>query len=305
MITISFSGLFAQDPVQGITTLRLSHGVSVTIDRPAVLHTGRPYMIIFYALPNGNSTAWTMGKKLQPGDDWHYDIQHIRAQMAFVRTKLPKQNIVLVYLENELKAWPAWKKANPAFRQIIPGIIDSIAGLFPPKKRTIQLNGHSGGGSFIFGYLASVEKIPSAVRRISFLDSDYGYDSSYYPKLKTWLQTVKGSQLNVFAYNDSVALYNGKRVVSDTGGTWYRSHLLLRHLAADYRFSEKSTDSIQSFSSADDRIRFFFKPNYNQGIYHTQQVELNGFIHSILCGTRKESDGYSYYGPRAYSALIQ
>ena len=47
------------------------------------------------------------------------------------------------------------------------------------KKKEIYLNGHSGGGSFIFGYLAGVEKIPSQVKRISFLDSDYGYDSSY------------------------------------------------------------------------------------------------------------------------------
>lgn len=40
---------------------------------------------------------------------------------------------------------------------------------------------------------------------ISFLDSDYAYDSSYYPKLKTWLQQVTGSRLNVFAYNGTVS----------------------------------------------------------------------------------------------------
>ena len=35
-------------------------------------------ILIFYALPNGNTTAETMGKKIKEGDDWHFDIQHIR-----------------------------------------------------------------------------------------------------------------------------------------------------------------------------------------------------------------------------------
>jgi hypothetical protein len=100
---------------------------------------------------------------------------------------------------------------------------------------------------------------------------------------------VKGASLNVFAYNDSVALYNGKPVVSATGGTWYRSHLFLKHLKSDFSFSMTETDSINVYKSDDNRIQFFLKPNLNRGIYHTQQVELNGFIHSIFCGTKKGS----------------
>ena len=107
----------------------------------------------------------------------------------------------------------------------------------------IVLSGHSGGGSFIFGYLQGVEKIPFSVKRISFLDSDYGYDSSYYPKFREWLLQVKDASLNVFAYNDSVALYNDKPVVSATGGTWYRSHLMPQHLQSDFSFSKFRDDS--------------------------------------------------------------
>jgi len=34
-------------------------------------------------------------------------------------------------------------------------------------------------------------------------------------------------------------------------------------------------------------------------------VELNGFIHSILCGTRHDSKKYKYYSERAYQDLIE
>jgi hypothetical protein len=246
-----------------------------------------------------------MGKKMQPGDDWHFDIQHIAAQTKFIRQQLVKTNFVVIYLENDYKSWPAWKQKHSNFKKEIPALVDSLTGIIYGKDKAVYLNGHSGGGSFIFGYLAGVEKIPAIIKRISFLDSDYGYDSTYYPKFKNWLQDNKGAALNVFAYNDSVALYNGKPVVSPTGGTWYRSHLLLSHLQTDFTFSSRETDSLTIYKNKDNRIQFYFKKNFNQGIYHTQQVELNGFIHSVLCGTKKDSEKYSYYGQRAYSQFTQ
>lgn len=262
-------------------------------------------MIVFYALPNGNTTEQTMGKKMKEGDDWHFDIQHIRAQTKFIRQQLSKTNFVVIYLENNLKSWPAWKQRHPDFKNLIPHIIDSLSGLIPGKRKDICLNGHSGGGSFIFGYLAAVEKIPANIRRISFLDSDYGYDSSYYPKFRDWLQNVKGSALNVFAYNDSVALYNGKPFVSATGGTWYRSRLFLTNLQAGFSFQKIRDDSLVVYKSLSGNIQFFFKPNPDRKIFHTTQVELNGFIHSVFCGTIHDSVKYEYYGMRAYSAFIE
>jgi hypothetical protein len=290
---------------QLIDSFRISPGVKITLDRPRRLHLTGPVELILYALPNGNSTEWTMGKRPAPGDDWHYDIQHIRAQTAFIRKQSPGKNYVVAYLENDLKSWPAWKRTHTDYKTIIPHIVDTLRSLFHKRKVQVHLNGHSGGGSFIFGYMEALTKIPHFVTRISFLDSDYNYDSTYYPKLRDWLQRVKGAQLYVFAYNDSVALYNGKRVVSDSGGTWFRSHLMLKHFSRDYSFTASQTDSIQIFKGNNQRVQFFFKPNYNQGIYHTQQVELNGFIHSVLCGTRRENKGYEYYGKRGYERYIE
>ena len=127
---------------------------------------------------------------------------------------------------------------------------------------------------------------------------------SLMPIIKRWLDKVNGSALNVFAYNDSVALYNGKPVVSATGGTWYRSHLLMRHLSSDYKFTQSGSDSMLIYKSRNKRIQFFFKTNPDKRIFHTHQVELNGFIHSVLCGTMYDSRKYQYWGPRAYSDFI-
>ena len=60
---------------------------SVTININAPLHfnkKGKTFLVLF-ALPNGNSIEWTKGKKMKPGDDWHFDIQHIAAQTRYVR----------------------------------------------------------------------------------------------------------------------------------------------------------------------------------------------------------------------------
>jgi len=295
----------AQGQDNAVISFFMKDSVRVTIDQPAHFIKRKPVLITFYALPNGNSTEQTMGKKIKEGDDWHFDIQHIRAQTRFIRQQMSSSNFVVIYLENTLKAWPAWKQRHPDFKTLIPHIIDSLSGLIPGKHKDIYLNGHSGGGSFVFGYIAAFDKIPASIKRISFLDSDYGYDSSYYPKFKDWLQNVKGASLNVFAYNDSVALYNGKPFVSATGGTWYRSHLFLSHLQNDFVVEKLRDDSLVVYASSSRNIQFYFKTNPDRKIFHTVQVELNGFIHSILGGTKYDSKKYNYYGERAYKELIE
>lgn len=305
LLTFGFVNARSQSNTSTIDSFHLYGDVKITIDKPADLSTKKKTIITFFALPNGNSTEQTMGKRMQAGDDWHFDIQHIRAQTKFIRQQLTDVNFVVIYLENNYKSWPTWKQKHPDYKKEIPWLVDSLVGSIHSKHKTVYLNGHSGGGSFIFGYLAGVERIPFYIRRISFLDSDYGYDSSYYPKFKSWLRHVKGSALNVFAYNDSIVIYNGKPLVSPTGGTWYRSHLFLKDLKEDMHFSQWDTDSLVIYKSDDARVQFYFKKNIEGGIYHTQQVELNGFIHSVLCGTRYDSEKYQYYSKRAYTEFIE
>jgi len=284
-----------------VDSFRMYNDVKITLDIPQ--YKNKHTILLLFALPNGNTTEQTMGKKTTPADDWHFDIQHIKAQTAFLRTQM-SENLVVAYLENNYKSWPLWKQKHPGCREEIKHLVDTLYRAVPSKK-AIYLSGHSGGGSFIFGYLDAVPSIPNLIKRITFLDSDYGYDTCYYDKLKKWLKKDNQATLTVFAYNDSVALYNGKPVVSEKGGTWYRSHLMLRNFEEDIAFDKTRDDSLIFYRSKNNQVAFFFKTNPERKIFHTQQVELNGFIHSVLYRTKRESEGYEYFGQRAYSNLIE
>ena len=185
-------------------------GVRVRINAPAegLMTPRKPVRLIFYALPNGNSTEWTFGKRMGQGDDWHFDIQHIGAQTRFLRAVDTLHNYVVVYLEAENRSWGAWRKAGPGRDLIIKELVEQIALLFSAdcsgagcsgesssgadcagnSMPIVELNSHSGGGNFIFGFMDACDSLPDYLWRISFIDSDYNWDDERYgPKLVRWL----------------------------------------------------------------------------------------------------------------------
>jgi hypothetical protein len=306
--TFVLPSAFQRDTVSGekvATIVDQPTDVIIRIVAPPVFNPKHRTKLIFFALPNGNSIEWTAGKKTLVTDDWHYDIQHIAAQTRFLRVNTPDENIILVYLCTHQKSWPAWKKANPDYAQRIPALIDSVSNLFRLLKPKLILSSHSGGGSFIFGYLDGVSNIPKTVERIVFLDSDYGYEEHYGIQLKNWLNDSKQHYLCVLAYNDSVVVYNGKPLVSPTGGTWYRSKLMQKHLSATFRFTATADTAFINYTALKGRIQFRLKKNPQGLIYHTVQVERNGFIFSCLSGTSLERKvGPLYWQKRAYEQYI-
>jgi pimeloyl-ACP methyl ester carboxylesterase len=262
-------------------------------------------LLIFYALPNGNSIEQTFGRNIKEGDDWHFNIQHIGAQTRFLRNTIKDRTVVVAYFENSKKSWPAWNAGAADSRELVRKMTDDVLTLFKIWQPEIVLNGHSGGGSFILRYISAEGEIPGDVVRIAFLDSDYSYEDTVHgPKLTRWLKSGRDKYLCTLAYNDSVVIYNGKPLVSPTGGTWYRSRLMKDYLGRSFRLKEKERDSLIWYTSPGRRIEFIFKPNPEGIIYHTFQVEYNGFIHSILIGTRYEQKNYRYFGERAYSQFI-
>jgi hypothetical protein len=262
-------------------------------------------LIVLYALPNGNTIEQTFGKKLKEGDDWHYDIQHIGAQTRFLRSAITDRTIVVAYLENNRRSWPAWTANTGQPLERVKMMVDGIYDLFRPWNPELVLNGHSGGGRFIFNYIDAYEQIPDRVVRIAFLDSNYGYtEQQHGSKIVSWLRSDRNKDLCTLAYNDSVVIYNGKPLVSPEGGTWYRSRIMKDFIAGSFRMKESGRDSLIWFVSAGHRIEFIFKPNPEGKIYHTRQVEYNGFIHSMLSGTKNEQRDYRYFGKRAYTGFI-
>ena len=265
----------------------------------------KPVLLIFYALPNGNTTGQIIWSLLKPGVDLHFDIQNIGAQTRFLRTLVTNRTIVIAYLEAESKSWPAWRRQHGD--SAIPEILGSVKKLLPTNRLEVVLTGHSGGGSLTFGYLNTVEKIPDDIVRIAFLDSNYAYDSArgHAEKLAAWLKSSEQHCLCVLAYNDAVALLDGKPFVSAEGGTWGRSHAMLKDLGVPFDFTSRTNSAgLQFHSALHGRAQILLQENPGRKILHTVQVERNGFIHAMVAGTPDESNGYEYFGERAYTKWI-
>lgn len=98
--------------------MMLSPGVTVTLVLPRGFDPHKRVDLILYALPNGNSTAETIGRKTESriGETtagWRYDIQHIGAQTRALRARGLNQAVV-AYLEADTKSWPDWRRAASA-----------------------------------------------------------------------------------------------------------------------------------------------------------------------------------------------
>ena len=293
----------------GENTVTFTHepGVRIMINTPAYRETDAalPIELVIYALPNGSTIEQTVGKKRTAVVDEKFDIQHIGAQMRFVREKVPARRFVIAYVESRQLAWPQWRKANAD--ALIPEIVAAVRGKVGDGAMRITLSGHSGGGSFVFGYINAVTVIPDDIARITFLDATYGYDSAlgHGDKLAAWLSTPKRDhRLCVLAYHDDIALLDGKPFVSATGGTWYRSQLMQADLEKHFTFMTTKAGDIMNIAALEGRIRFLLHANPERAILHTVQVEKNGFIQSLLSGTPDESRGYRYFGPRDYTKWI-
>jgi len=291
-------------------------GVRIMVDEPSVLkHRIR---LVLFALPNGNTIEQTFGRRLRPGDDWHYDIQHIGAQTRFLRALSQSadesgpsrpfgidedESLVVAYLEVSNHAWPAWLRAHGGGTATT--IYDAVVARFSGHEVRVALDSHSGGGAFLFDYLGSAGNLPPQIDRIAFIDSEYDYESALHrDKLVNWL-AEPGHFLCTIAYDDASARYEGKPFVTAEGGTWGRSHAMLSDLQIRFDIRCLRKTDPERYEGLQGRIVFLFKGNPKAQILHTIQVERNGFVESLLSGTAQEGCGYEYFGPRAYNVFVK
>lgn len=294
-----------------ITAYRFEPEVSVHINAPGAEYfdPAKPTRLILYTLPNGNTTAETIGRKRAAGADWHYGIQHIGAQVRRLREAARECNWVVAYLEADGKSWPAWKGRHKDYRELIPRIVADVVKKVGPERRPIvYLTGHSGGGSFVFGYLDSFEQIPAEVERISFLDSNYGYDDDarHGDKLIAWLRGGKERVLSIICYDDRNITLNGELVVGPTGGTWRKTERMIARLKQDVELSEKPMEGLVHLSGLDGRIDILMHPNPKNAILHTALVgDMSGFIYAMTVASPFEGKAGRFGGPVAYEKWIQ
>lgn len=291
-------------PAEVTTELTFDGGVRAVINAPAKLDPAKPVRLVLYAAPAGNTIEHTIGHRLQPGEDWHYDIQHIGAQTRWLRTRLTDANLVIVYLQAAQKSFVLWKRAFADHPRRCVEIVESLRARYPGAR--LVLTGHSAGGSFTFSYLDGMETIPDEVERIAFLDSNYAYEAEkgHGAKLAAWLKASPEHRLCVLAYEDHIALLNGKTFVSAAGGTWGRSQAMLAELTKEFSFTRSDAEGLQRHTALEGRVEFLLKENPEKAVLHTRQVELNGFIQGMLSGTEFEGKHYTYLGERTYSHLI-
>lgn len=258
-------------------------GVTATIVVPSPIDTRQRVDLILYALPNGNSTAHTIGRKMVEGIDWHYGIQNIGAQTRALRTMGLPQAIV-AYLEADTRSWPAWRQARGYDRanQRIVEIVSQIrAAIGAVPDLHVTLAGHSGGGSFMFGFIEGGDTIPSWIERIAFLDANYNFEPGHGEKLVKWLRADSGHTLVVLAYDDRNIMLDGKKVVSDSSGTWRASERMMSYMRQPFQFRMDTLGEFRRYRAP--QVEVLLHPNPENRILHTTIIgEMNGYMHAML-----------------------
>lgn len=290
-----------------IRVLDLYPGVTATLVAPAQLDARKPVDLILYALPNGNSTAETMGRTMAEGTGWRYDIQHIAAQTRALRERgLPQA--VVAYLEADTKSWPAWRarlgyeRANARIVEIVDQLRAAIGN---PPQLAVTLTGHSGGGSFMFGFVEGQDSLPGWLARIAFLDANYNFEPRHGDKMVAWLHRSPRNALVVLAYDDREIMLDGKKVVSDSGGTWRATQRMIDYLAKSQTVARDTLGAFARYRVP--QVEILRHPNRDNRILHTEMIgEMNGYMHALLAGRADYGQGESVLKPtRAYARYIQ
>ena len=283
---------------------RLSSGIKVMVNLPAESKPGKQALVI-YATPNGNTIEQTFGAAAQPGQDFRYDIQHVAGQIRCLRALVNEGNLLFAIVQAPKLSWPAFSSDRRDAGSLIRKLVFSLATEF--KADRIILAGHSGGGAFLFEFIAAEATIPALIERFVFLDANYSYsDDKHADKLLTWLRDDVTRHLVVVAYDDREVTLNGKKVVGSEGGTFRATARMSTKFASSLKLTEAMSGPFRTTSGLSGQIQFFVHPNPENKILHTALVgEMNGLLHGLTVGTTDESRWGTFGGPRAYSKWIQ
>lgn len=279
----------------------VAEGVRAVAVAPAALDPAKPTRLVIYAAPNGNSVEQTLGCGPASGLDWHFDIQHVAAQVRRYREATPGENVVLACVEADGLSWPAWKRRYADGPTRVRRVVDVFRGWAGGESVRVALAGHSGGGSFLFGLLDAGDILPAWVDRVVFLDANYSYSDAdrYGDKLLAWLTGNPARRLTVIAYDDREVTLNGKRVIGPTGGTFRATARMRDRFARDVTFTDKTAGAVTISAALDGRLELLVHKNPENRILHTALVgDMNGLLRGL-------DDTTALAVPRAYTKWVQ
>ena len=286
---------------------RTPEGIRCALNLPARINPDRPTRLVVYATPNGSSLEETLGSERTDAMSWRYDLQHVAAQTRRWRELNTRENVVLACVEADGKSWPAWRARHPENGALIRQLVEATAARVPAPVTRITLTGHSGGGSFLFGFINGGASIPNRVDRIAFLDANYSYsDDDHAAKLLSWLGEERDHRLFVVAYDDRRIMLDGKLVVGPTGGTHRASHRMLDRFRKEGAVDETHDGPRSTYRAVRDQAQFWVHENPENKILHTTMVgDWNGLLHVLTVDT-PEADRWGKFDlPRAYSPWVQ
>src|SRR5262249_27564545 len=272
----------------------VSEGVRVLANAPARFDPQKPTRLVIYATPNGNTIEQTLGCAAAEGLDWHFDIQHVAAQIRRLREVLPDENIVLACAEAEGLSWPAWKRKYTDGPARVRKLVADLRRWVPGEDVRITLAAHSGGGSFLFGFIDAADAVPVFVDGFVFLDANYAYSDAdrHGDKLLAWLKAHGARRLVVIAYDDPDGTLDGKPVVGPDGGTFRATERMRTRFAKDITFAESTSDDLVTRTGLDGRVTLIVHTNPKNRILHTALVgEMNGLLRGLTDGGEKPAWG--------------
>lgn len=290
-----------------VRELWVADGVRVVVNAPLNFDAKKPTRFIVFATPNGNTIEQTLGCVTEGETDWHFDIQHVAAQVRRLREVSPESNLVLACLEAEGLSWPAWKKARKDGPLVIRKVVETLQGWVPAKDVSVSLTGHSGGGSFLFGFIDGGEEIPPSIERFVFLDANYSFSDAnkHGDKLLAWLKQDKSRRLVVIAYDDRNITLNGKLVVGPDGGTFRATDRMANRFAKEIELVESTSGDFKNRVGMNGQIALHVHTNPNNKILHTVLVgEMNGLLRGLTEDPPTEKWG-TFGGPRTYAKWVQ
>ena len=294
----------AQFPEQERWT-RLASGVRIYVNAPRELPRKERTLVV-YATPNGSTIEQTLGCARSEGLHWQYDIQHIAAQIRRLRQINAGNDVILAVVQAPRLAWPAFRQTEKEADAFIRETVESLAA--ETRATHVVLAAHSGGGSFLIGYINAAEAIARDVDRIVFLDANYSYanDQRHGDKLLDWLKDAAVHKLVVIAYDDRQITLNGKPVVGPTGGTFRATERMLERFRKDAEIVETKWEAFNHLTGLAGQIEFFVHPNPDNKILHTALVgDMNGLLHGLTLGTDLAGQWGKFGGPIAYADWIQ
>lgn len=253
-------------------------GVRAILRIPDRLDPAKPVPVIVFATPNGNTAEQTLGTATDAATDWHFDIQHIAAQVRYLRENAAMPNLCLAVVQAKSLSWPTWRRTTPEAaresRRLFRAWLDAIPG----HRKEVTLTCHSGGGSFLWAYLEGGPKVDDEVRRIAWLDANYSFEAaSHRDALLVWMKGSPDRELRVLAYDDRRVTLDGKPIVSETGGTYRATDRMLAALGSGTAKRVEGDWEIARFHGGQAEFRVHRNPT--DAILHTRLVgEMNGLL---------------------------